>query len=523
MAKGGGVILVADPKVIGFWTEAAQWRVSGLSWNAIAERLYKRGLRGPRGGRFSHSYVKKMLTNRALIGKVEYIEVLPHGRKERREVDAKWQPLVDKDLFAAVEETVRKRSQNSRTRRRKKQEAFPLAPLCNHCGATYIGNRYGESQERARAYHHPTPKARFDPKGHAAFLAAGCLEYHVEAEELENGIKDLILEQRCSPEYEQAVKELVLERDEARKQSEEQVEHAKERLRKEKRALGRVANLLDKLGDEDEEEHLDEEAEAVIDKQLEDKLTAAKQRVREAHRLLNAAQELAASVEDAWTRIRAAIHETKNIAAAWHRMEVGDRRVLFGHWVEEVHIVVERIAGMKRANNKTAVVWLKRLPLPLYFPVGRQLASAAAISSETEGSASNVACCSSAATADSEQILPSAQAACARTSGSGSESAEVSTGTASREPQLPSPTQTLRAKPARPARRIAEPLENESQATSLSAVSSNSINDGDAVPGCDAEDPGSGSTPNGGSPRERAAYAGSEETAENLRVKGHTS
>ena len=65
VAKGGGVILVADPKVLGFWTEAAQWRVSGLSWNAIAKRLYKRGFRGPRGGRFSHSYVKKMLTNRA--------------------------------------------------------------------------------------------------------------------------------------------------------------------------------------------------------------------------------------------------------------------------------------------------------------------------------------------------------------------------------------------------------------------------------------------------------------------------
>ncbi len=104
---------------------------------------------------------------------------------------------------------------------------WSIAPLCNHCGATYIGNRYGESQGRARAYHHPTPKARFDPRGHAAFEAAGCLEYHVEADEPENGIKDLIVEQRCSPDYEQAVKELVLERDEARKQAEDRVEYAR--------------------------------------------------------------------------------------------------------------------------------------------------------------------------------------------------------------------------------------------------------------------------------------------------------
>lgn len=134
-------------------------------------------------------------------------------------------------------------------------------------------------------------------------------------------------------------------------------------------------------------------------------------------------------------------------------MELGDRRVLFSHWVEEVHIVVERIPGMKRANNKTAVVWLKRLPLPLYFPVGRQLPSAAAVSSETDGSDSRPTCCSSAATAD---------------------------------PQLP-------------------------------------ISDGDAVPGCDEEEPGSGCTPNGGSPGERAAYADSDAGAENLRANGHTS
>jgi hypothetical protein len=42
--------------------------------------------------------------------------------------------------------------------------------------------------------------------------------------------------------------------------------------------------------------------------------------------------------------------------------------------------------------------------------------------------------------APAEPTRPSAQAACARTNGSASESAEVSTGTASGDPRLPSPT-----------------------------------------------------------------------------------
>lgn len=50
-----------------------------------------------------------------------------------------------------------------------------------------------------------------------------------------------------------------------------------------------------------------------------------------------------ASVDDAWARIRSAIRETRNIADAWDRMDLGDRRVLFSPWVEEIHIVVERI------------------------------------------------------------------------------------------------------------------------------------------------------------------------------------
>jgi hypothetical protein len=177
---------------------------------------------------------------------------------------------------------------------------------------------------------------------------------------------------------------------------------------------------------------------------------------------------------------------------------------------------------MKRASVKSAEVVLRTAPYDRkFFALNRQGPSAAASSDLTDSSDSTDALDDMAALASAEPTRPSAQAACARTDGSGSESAEVSTGTAVGDPQLPSPTQTLRAKPARPARRIAEPLDNASQAASSSAVSSNSTSEGASVPGCD--DPGPGCTPNGDSPGARDAYAGSAAGFENLRVYGHTS
>lgn len=117
------------------------------------------------------------------------------------------------------------------------------------------------------------------------------------------------------------------------------------------------------------------------------------------------------------------------------------------------------------------------------FALERQASIAADNSSRTDASDSTDARSDSAALAGADPTLPSAQAACVRTSGSGSDSARVSTGTASGAAQLPSATHTLRAKPARPARRIADPFENESHASSSSAVSSSAIREGASVPG----------------------------------------
>jgi hypothetical protein len=112
--------------------------------------------------------------------------------------------------------------------------------------------------------------------------------------------------------------------------------------------------------------------------------------------------------------------------------------------------------------------------------------SAAASSALTASSDSTDALDTNAARASADLTRLSAQAACARTKGSGSDNARASTGTAFRRPIAEADADVARAKPARLARRIAEPLENASQAASSSATSIRSISDGGSVPGKEA-------------------------------------
>jgi hypothetical protein len=170
------------------------------------------------------------------------------------------------------------------------------------------------------------------------------------------------------------------------------------------------------------------------------------------------------------------------------RAAAGAVRPLFDWWGRDVWIKVEPLEGCNSAR--------------------------------TNGSVSDSLSDSRAPIGAPVPISPSAQAACPRTSGSGSESDDSSTCTASGEPQFPNATATFRKNPARPERRSADPRENASQPASSSDMSS--MSDGESVPGCQPSD-GNLSTPGGGSPGPRAANEASEDDGENFRGYGHTS
>lgn len=504
---GGGTVLIPNEPILGHWRDCAQRFLAGASRDALGEMLHAKGVRGPRGGKLGHRSIANFLSNVALIGLVEYT---PQGATEPVQVKAQWDPFVDVELFQAVQKEMESRAGQPR----KKKGLFPLRPVCAHCTCEYHGGRLAKAQGRVRKYVHMNPQKRFEPELQRRFRECKCKVWYLDAEELETGIKDLIIKERGSREFEDMVRREIQDRDERRKQADAMVTSAKRSVEEAEAQNARLAKSLARLT---LLEGFDADAFEASAKEVHQKLTAAKKELEEA-------KSFASTHEKAWERLSAIIHETRNLGHAWPSLTEEERKVLLDYWVYHVEIVVEPEPGKVRPSRRYAIVTLRTAPKdPRFFALNGQEASASVSSDLTDASDSTASLDETAALASAEPILPSAHAACARTSGSGSDSAGTSAGTASGDPQLPSDTQTLRAKPARPARRMADPLENESHAASSSATASNSTSEGASVPGCEGVESSSGSTPNGGSPGPRAAYPLSELGTEKERVNGQTS
>jgi hypothetical protein len=510
-ARGGNVILIRDEEAATWWEKAARRIIDGASLDSVGAWLYEKGVVGRNGGKLGHRHVKNILTNQALIGVVEYISEDAEGRTVRAVATTKrWGALVDIDLFRAVGAELERRSSNPRNRKRKNRGSFPLRPVCAHCGLEYHGGRNAKELGRGRTYTHPSPKERMDPEGFSRRKEAGCMAYSVDAEELEQCIKDLIVAQRSSGEFEDEIRRMILERDDARSRAEEAVLSARAEVVDRKKEMDRIAERVMLLTEE-----------GFDGTQVREKLRACKAVYVQAQERLSEAEAFAQSREDAWREISRVIDETRNLAGAWDRLDDAGRKTLLDYWVLDVWIAAERIPGKRRANHKTGIVTLRTAPtMPQAFALGRQLSTADEISARTDASVSEARLARSAASASSEPMRPSAQAACSRTSGEESASAATSEGTPSGEPQLPNATATLRRKPGRPARRMGDPRENDSQASS--SIDMRSIRDGDSVPGCETSEV-SDSTPNGASPGPLAANDGSIVGVENFRVNGQTS
>ncbi|HYD52107.1 MAG TPA: recombinase family protein [Gemmatimonadaceae bacterium] len=449
---GGGAILGPDPKALEAWSRAARLLLDGASLNKIGAMLMRQeGLLGAQGKKLGHRAVKNLLTNRVLIGKMVFLDAEKDGVRRQVEIDGRWEPMVDVELFHKVADEFARRSADPRNRVRKSRGAFPLTLTCAACGREYTGGRLSHAQGRQRVYSHTKPVEHLHPEAAKRFHEKGCKVWNVDAEELERKIRDLIVAERTSGEFEADIRELILERNQFRKGAAQAVEQSRKELARAERAYDRLVEIVKKThGSEDED-----------DDSLVAAMKDAKAAVKEARKNLEEAERFARSKEDAWTALSGIISESRNLIAAWDRADDDGRKILFDYWVYDVMIVVEPIEGMKRANRKTAVVTLRTAPhSPKYFEMGGQLSAASAdsISSDTQASSSTGDLARSALTASGEAIWPRAQAACPRTSGSGSDSAAVSTGTSSGAPALPSTTAALRRRPRNFARFMGEPL-----------------------------------------------------------------
>nr|WP_230981081.1 hypothetical protein [Gemmatimonas groenlandica] len=209
--------------------------------------------------------------------------------------------------------------------------------------------------------------------------------------------------------------------------------------------------------------------------------------------------------------MHAVIDESRNIGDLWESSSLEQRSMILDYWVLDVLIVVRPVANMPRANHKAALVTLRTAPkAPYLLSLGEDLteieSAAADSSARTSESASDNSAMWIAANAADVAIRPRAQAACPRTNGSSSESAEISDGTSCADPTLPSTTAALRFSPRSFARFIGDPL-NAAEYSERESDSIHSAIDRASFPSSDLRD----------------ANASSVTGFENLPLYGHTS
>ncbi len=502
---GGGTILVPDKSQLKWWKHAAKRIMGGASLDSVGKDLYDRGLRGPRGGHMGHRSVRNFLTNSVLVGMVGFLDEAPKGgTRARRQVKAKWDPMVDVETFAEVTKRLNGHSRRPQGgRRRRRRELFPLQLRCAHCGSEYVAGRLAEAQGGDRGYVHAKPKARMDEEGRKRFDEAGCKVWYVDAEEIEVKVKDLIVRQRSSKTFEDEMRSLILERDTFRQAAGEAIEQAKRDVARRKMALDRLKVMAGKL--------VATAMEGQSDDDLVEQLTEAKQHLRQAEATLLQAETFAQSRASAWQRLSSIISETRSLAAAWNKGGPEGRKVMLDYWVLDALIVVDPVPGKRRANLKTALITLRTAPnSPVPFGLGpdggSRQESPAPSRSSTAGSGSKGMRARIASRAASERMQPSAAAACARTSGSGSASADVSAGTSSSVPTLPKTDEALRLRPASLARERGVCRNEDANASCVSAST-----DRESVRGSELDSPGMG------------ANAGSVASRECLWFHGQTS
>jgi DNA invertase Pin-like site-specific DNA recombinase len=437
---GGGIILVPDASVLEQWHCWADRLLAGVSLNKIGEDAYSAGARGPRGGSLGHSTIKNFLANPALIGRLEYDKMDSDGNPIHLEFTAQWPPMVDVAKFHAVRTILA----SAPAAKRKRKEIFPVTPICAQCGAKYVGGRLGKKQGGARTYVHQKAPKRGTAEELQRLREHGCRAWNVDCEELENAIRDLIVRERVSDDFEAELRSFVLEHAAARNEAGGRLEALRQERKRLEAALRRkqqsaeAADVGDGLAPDDVRQ-----------------IKALAMQVAAAKRTESEEEANAQSAEASWVRIEQIIHETRNLAAAWTVATPEDRKAILDYWVHDVLIGVAREPGKKKANRKVAFVRLRREPDQLkWMDVGGQRSNAR----RTSSSASTSSRAGKSVSEPAGAIMPSAQAACDRTRGSGSDSAATNAGTSSCMPTLPSTTAELRRKPRSLARFIGDPL-----------------------------------------------------------------
>lgn len=162
----------------------------------------------------------------------------------------------DVELFRLVQNEISRREMEPRNKKRSATGTFIVRPVCAHCGIEYHGGRLAASQGSARTYVHGVPKQRLHGEFYDRFVEHGCRQYNISADALEEALKDLIVRERTSDEYERDVRAILLEKEGFKASAAEAVATAEARVDSLSAEYRKVVRLATTAG----ERGLDEEA-----------------------------------------------------------------------------------------------------------------------------------------------------------------------------------------------------------------------------------------------------------------------
>lgn len=346
------VLLRGTPTLGEWWPVAARTYLDGESAEAVAALFTERDVPlGPTMDGWSRKNVLAMLTNPAYIGR----PIFGAHTSEPRQYKAKWDPMVDLELFESVQAEVKRRSGPSATKVRGLP--VPLRLTCPRCDAAFHMCHLPDGR---RVYKHPSPTG---PKAHDWRLLAkakGCRCWVLDADDAEAEVMALIREQRLSPDYEALIRQEFDRQQRAAENTAGREHVAKAALDKARKDRERMSRQLEWLEDE---------------RQIREwslKLSKADDEIERLHQRWQMLREATVQTDAGWDAIRARLDESEQLLRAFASGDLEKRRRLFCFWVEciDVHVTdlptpasgrrQSRYKGSRKA--KTLAVFLATNP-----------------------------------------------------------------------------------------------------------------------------------------------------------------
>jgi hypothetical protein len=347
-AGRGGTLLVAVPEEIELLIEAGNMLLNKATYMGIADFFNARGARTEEGRRWNYSSARRVLSNRILIGEMHVDHVDPKtGSAQHRVYPTTWGPLMPVDHFNAVYAEVVARSKRQTTGTREDYEQGLLEPICGRCGGRYyITNRRGYIY-----YQHPSTNMRLKPEWHARIKAAGCKSWAIPAREMEQWIKNLILERRTSPDFVQYLNTIITDRGDLEVSAEKKRAQADRRLKELEREQQAVLANMTKAT-----------TRGMDDAMFWTQLDGLNVQIEEVRKLRSAALDMESMANTTWERVRDLITETRNLEAVWELGSVAKRREIIDWWVRQVVINVAHEEGKLRSSKRVALAFLRTAP-----------------------------------------------------------------------------------------------------------------------------------------------------------------